>query len=201
MNVELISYTTNPEETIAGAARICYDSPVKDIEGERKFIGALIRSGHTATIEHASASFMISGVSRALTHQLVRHRLASYCQRSQRYVKENEPKYIIPDAISSNDEALKLYTEHMKQTWDVYKKLLDFGIKAENARMVLPNSCETKIAMSANFREWRSFLKLRLSIRAQDEIRKLANMILDKLCEIAPSCFEDLRNPENIQNT
>lgn len=99
MKAILIAHTPNPETTISHAARICYDSSPKDLEGERKFIRNLVKSGHTATVEHASATFLIEDVSRALTHELVRHRLFSFCQRSQRYVKESEPSYVTPDVL------------------------------------------------------------------------------------------------------
>lgn len=192
MNIELIAYTPNPELVISNAARICYDSKTKPLDDERKFIRSLIRSGHTSTIEHASATFMISGVSRALTHQLVRHRIASYSQRSQRYVKENNPSFVIPDEVKLNNDALKIYSETIENIYSSYSKLLSLGVKAESARMLLPNACSTKICMTANFREWRNFLKLRLDRHAQKEIRVLASKILEKLMIIAPSCFEDL---------
>lgn len=199
MKISLIANTPNPETTISHAARICYDSEPKDLEGERKFIRGLIKAGHTATIEHASATFLIQDVSRVLTHELVRHRLFSFCQRSQRYVKENEPSYIIPDVLNDNEltsemqQAYQIYIDAMDKAWDAYKKLLDLGLKAEDARFVLPNACSTEITVSGNFREWRNFLILRLSTRAQWEIRKAANIILDELIKIAPSVFEDLK--------
>lgn len=199
MKVTLIASTPNPETTIARAARICYDSQPKDLDGERTFIKGLVKSGHTATIEHASATFLIEDVSRALTHELVRHRLFSFCQRSQRYVKESEPSYVIPDVLvddnSANDKikaAHECFIKAMENAWMSYKFLLDCGLKPEDARFVLPNACTTTITVSGNFREWRNFLQLRLSPRAQWEIRKLANIILQKLVEIAPSVFKDL---------
>lgn len=199
MKVTLIASTPNPETTIARAARICYDSQPKDLDGERTFIKGLVKSGHTATIEHASATFLIEDVSRALTHELVRHRLFSFCQRSQRYVKETEPSYVIPDVLvddnSANDKmkaAHECFIKAMENAWMSYKFLLDCGLKPEDARFVLPNACTTTITVSGNFREWRNFLQLRLSPRAQWEIRKLANIILQKLVEIAPSVFKDL---------
>ena len=192
MKITLLSYTPNPEINIANAARICYDSKPKDLDGERKFIRGLVSSGHTATIEHSSATFLLEDVSRVLTHELVRHRLFSFCQRSQRY----EPSFVTPDVLlteNSNDEAQKIYNDAMDNAWKAYKSLLDLGLKAEDARFVLPNACTTTITVSGNFREWRNFLILRLSPRAQWEIRKAANIILDKLIEIAPSVFEDLK--------
>ncbi len=208
MKVTLIAYTPNPETTIARAARICYDSQPKDLDGERTFIKGLVKSGHTATIEHASATFLIEDVSRALTHELVRHRLFSFCQRSQRYVKETEPNYVTPDVLVDDNKAnekmqsaKRLFDRAMRDAWYFYGRLLEYGLKPEDARFVLPNACTTTITVSGNFREWRNFLQLRLSPRAQWEIRKLANIILDKLYEIAPSCFEDLKDRTTVQQT
>ena len=208
MKIELISNTPNPELTIAYAAKTCYDSPIKDLESSRKMIRALVKAGHEAMIEHASASFKLSEVSRVLTHELCRHRLFSFAMRSQRYVKENEPSFVIPDVLIDDNslnptmqKAKDCFIEAMYHAWDVYKVLLECGLKPEDARFVLPNACTTEIIVSGNFREYRNFLKLRLSPRAQWEIRKAANIILDKLYEIAPSCFEDLKNGTNIQTT
>ena len=208
MQVELVANTPNPEEVIANAARTCYDSPEKDLEAARKMIRAIIKSGHESCIEHATATFRLKGVSRVLTHELVRHRLCSFSQRSQRYVKEDEPSYVVPDVLVDDNTANQklllakdVFDKAMQNAWDAYSLLLSYGLKPEDARFVLPNACTTEIVVSANFREWRSFLKLRLSKRAQWEIRKAANLILAHLCEIAPSCFEDLKDEANIQNT
>ena len=207
MKIDLISNTPNSELVIANAARTCYDSSEKDLESSRKMIKAIIKSGHESCVEHASATFRLSDVSRVLTHELVRHRLFSFSQRSQRYVKENEPSYVIPDVLleDTSDQKLLLakdvFEKAMQNAWDAYSLLLSYGLKAEDARFVLPNACTTEIVVSGNFREYRNFLKLRLSQRAQWEIRKAANIILDKLYEIAPSCFEDLKNGASIQRT
>ena len=208
MNVELIAHTPDPELVIANCATTCYDSNPKDIEASRKMIRSLAKAGHEAMIEHAHATFKLSGVSRVLTHELVRHRLFSFAQRSQRYVKENEPSYVVPDALICNgvkdsniQHARDIFDMAMHNAWQAYKLLLEAGLKPEDARFVLPNACTTEIVVSGNFREYRNFLKLRLSPRAQWEIRKAANIILDKLYEIAPSCFEDLKNGVNIQTT
>ena len=208
MDIELIAHTPSPEEVIANAARTCYDSAPKDIEASRKMIKAIIKSGHESCVEHASASFRLSGVSRVLTHELVRHRLFSFSQRSQRYVKEDKPSYVVPDVLvddnSANQKLLlakDVFDKAMQNAWDAYSLLLSYGLKPEDARFVLPNACTTEIVVSGNFREWRNFLKLRLSPRAQWEIRKAANIILSKLYEIAPSCFEDLKNGTSIQRT
>lgn len=209
MNIELIAHTPNPELVIANCATTCYDSKPKDIEASRKMIRSLAKAGHEAMIEHAHATFKLSGVSRTLTHELVRHRLFSFAQRSQRYVKENQPSYVTPDVLVGDcttqdgklSEAKIVFETAMQDAWEAYSKLLELGLKPEDARFVLPNACTTEIVVSGNFREYRNFLKLRLSPRAQWEIRKAANIILDKLYEIAPSCFEDLKNGTNIQQT
>lgn len=208
MNIELIAHTPNPEFVIANCATTCYDSNPKDIEASRKMIRSLAKAGHEAMIEHAHATFKLSGVSRVLTHELVRHRLFSFAQRSQRYVKENEETYVTPDVLIDNNEAnanMKqaelVFKMAMNDAWTAYRDLLKLGLKPEDARFVLPNACTTEIIVSGNFREYRNFLKLRLSPRAQWEIRKAANIILDKLYEIAPSCFEDLKNGTNVQMT
>ena len=208
MNIELIAHTPEPELVIANAARTCYDSIQKDLESSRKMIKAIVKSGHESCVEHATATFRLSGVSRVLTHELVRHRLFSFSQRSQRYVKENKPSYVVPDVLvddnSTNQKLLlarDVFNKAMQNAWDAYSLLLSYGLKPEDARFVLPNACTTEIVVSGNFREYRNFLKLRLSSRAQWEIRKAANIILDKLYEIAPSCFEDLKNGINIQTT
>ena len=202
MKVELLAYTPNPEETIARAASTCYNSIPKELDKARKMITAIIKSGHESCIEHSSATFEIDNVSRVVTHELVRHRIGfAYSQRSQRYVDEAKPSFVIPEEIEANETAKLLFEDAMRYAWEKYKVLQDLGFKNELARYVLPNACCTKIVVTADFRAWRNFLKLRLSKRAQHEIRNLANILLDKLIEIAPSCFEDLKNEENIQNT
>lgn len=202
MKVELLAYTPNPEETIARAASTCYNSIPKELDKARKMITAIIKSGHESCIEHSSATFEIDNVSRVVTHELVRHRIGfAYSQRSQRYVDEAKPSFVIPEEIEANETAKLLFEDAMRYAWEKYKVLQDLGFKNEMARYVLPNACCTKIVVTADFRAWRNFLKLRLSKRAQHEIRNLANILLDKLIEIAPSCFEDLKNEENIQNT
>lgn len=208
MKVELIANTPNPELVIANAARTCYDSPEKDLESSRKMIKAIVKSGHESCVEHATATFRLSEVSRVLTHELCRHRLFSFSQRSQRYVKENEPSFVVPDVLvddnTTNQKLLlakDIFDKAIQHAWDSYSLLLSYGLKPEDARFVLPNACTTEIVVSGNFREYRNFLKLRLSPRAQWEIRKAANIILDKLYEIAPSCFEDLKDGSSIQRT
>ena len=201
MKVEIVSSTPNPEMTIAECARTCYDSKAKDVEGARKMIKSLIKAGHTAMIEHASITFKISGISRVVTHELVRHRIASYAMSSQRYVNESVPTFVVPNEIASNNEARILFEQAMQNAWFAYKKLQEYGLKNEIARYVLPNAAESVICTTINFRALRNFFKLRLSKRAQPEIRELANLMLDKAIDIAPSCFEDLKDESNLQKT
>lgn len=202
MTIELLASTPNPELTIAHAASTCYDSKPKELEPARKMIKAIIKSGHESCVEHASATFVLDGISRVVTHELVRHRIGfSYSQRSQRYVNEHNPSYVIPEEIVGSAEAFEIFQEAMNAAWAAYSKLQAVGMRNEIARYVLPNACTTKITVTANFRAWRNFLKLRCSKRAQPEIRGLAYKLLDELCKIAPSCFEDLKDESNLQNT
>lgn len=194
MKAELIAYTPNPEETIERAARICYDSKTGDYEKRKKFLSGLIKSGHTSTIEHASATFKFSEVSRALTHELVRHRLFSFSQRSQRYCFEDNPGYVVPDTIQDNLELREKYVKLLNEVQNVYKEFVNSGVPKEDARYVLPNACYTEIFVSGNFREWRHFLELRLSPRAQWEIRQLAHLVLNELYKVAPIIFQDLKD-------
>jgi len=167
MTVDLIASTPNPETTIALAASTCYDSTPKELEPARKMIKAIIKSGHESCVEHATATFVIDGVSRVVTHELVRHRIGfSYSQRSQRYVNERNPEFVIPPEIAENEEANVLFQRTMEDVWMSYRKLQELGLKNEIARYVLPNACCTKITVTADFRAWRNFLKLRLSKRA-----------------------------------
>lgn len=202
MTIELLASTPSPELTIAHAASTCYDSKPKELEPARKMIKAIIKSGHESCVEHASATFVLDGISRVVTHELVRHRIGfSYSQRSQRYVNEHNPSYVIPEEIAGSPKALEVFQEAMNAAWAAYSKLQAVGMRNEIARYVLPNACTTKITVTANFRAWRNFLKLRCSKRAQPEIRGLAYKLLDELCKIAPSCFEDLKDESNLQNT
>lgn len=200
MNVELVAHTPNPEETIEKAARICYDSKTGDEEKRTKFLKGLVKSGHTSTIEHASATFEISEVSRALTHELVRHRLFSFSQRSQRYCSEDGFGAVIPESLKKAGYEIE-FKALMKEIEEVYNDMVADGVPKEDARYILPNACYTKIIVSGNFREWHHFLKLRLSPRAQWEIRQLACRIYEKLVELAPAIFCDLQPDYDANQT
>ena len=158
---------------------------------------------HFSVLEHGYATFRISEVSRALTHQLVRHRIASYSQQSQRYVKESQFEYVIPPSIFELEKKLpvgdedlngaKDFQNDMKIIQGMYDKWKIRGLKNEDARFVLPNACYTEIVMSANFREFRNIFKIRCDKHAQWEIRDVAKEMLRQLYTKCPSVFEDLR--------
>lgn len=196
MKVYVNEITPGSETLIEYAGRVCYNSTDKIKEGSAgPFIKGLLNRGHDGPLEHATATFTVSEVSRALSHQLVRHRIASYCQESQRYVKVNEPEYVTPDSIGENgplNKAWIVFYEQMESAWKAYNDLLTLGIPAEDARFVLPNACCTNIVITMNFRSWRHFLKLRLDKHAQWEIRAMAKEIHRIFMIHAPNCFEDL---------
>jgi len=181
-----------PEVLIELACRLCYDSECNE-EKRTDFLKSVIKRGHHSVVEHASVSFLITEVSRALTHQLVRHRIASYSQRSQRYVKESQFEYVIPPTIASDEESKVVYLQHMVQTQKVYDFLVTRNIPKEDARYVLPNACHTQIMLTLNFRSLRNLLKLRMDSHAQWEIRALAKSIFDIIYPMASAVFEDLK--------
>lgn len=192
MEVELLAITPDAERLIEAAGRTCYDTGDRaGAETAEPFIQMLIRRGHTSVLEHASATFRLRGVSRALTHQLVRHRLASYSQRSQRYVSEKGFAYVTPPAITAHDAAHEVFEEAVERARAAYEKLIALGIHREDARFLLPNATATEIVITANFREWRHILELRGHPSAQWEIRELAVRVGKTLQAAAPATFRD----------
>ena len=199
MQVELLYHTPDPERAVATAARLCY-APVgaselmETLDEERihKVLSTIMTGGHFSTLEHASYTFAIDGVSRALTHQLVRHRLASFNQQSQRYVKFADGlETIKPDSIAENEEANKLFDDMIAKTVEAYQAFLAAGIPAEDARYILPNAAETKIVVTMNIRELLHFFSVRCCNRAQWEIRDLAWRMLELVRPTAPYIFAD----------
>ena len=181
------------EEIIEYSGRLCWDTTEK-LGTNPERIQEWIQMGHESVIEHASATFYIRA-SRAFTHELVRHRLASYSQRSQRYVNESKPRYIKPPEVKTElaeQDSERIFEEAMRNSWLAYSKLLTLGIKREIARYVLPNACETQIVMTMNFRELRHFINLRTSNRALPEMRAVAGEIRRIMKKQAPKVFEDL---------
>ena len=203
MNVELLQYPDNPERAVATAARLCY-APVgaKELmetmppERVQSVLSTIMKSGHFSTLEHVSYTFAVDGVSRALTHQLVRHRLASFNQQSQRYVKFTEGvETVKPDTVSRDEEANRIFDEAINAVLEGYQKLLDAGSPAEDARYLLPNAAETKIVITMNIRELLHFFSLRCCNRAQWEIREMAHRMLALVKPTAPYIFMDAGAP------
>ncbi len=196
--VTLLAITPNAEKIIEEAGRTCYLSVDKMTDTTTEpFIQRSIRNAHLSIIEHASATFRIIGASRSFTHQLVRHRLASFSQQSQRYVNEEDFNYIIPDSIAGNEEAAAVYREFMNNSQTTYKKLRALNILKEDARFILPNALESEIIFTANFRELRHFFTLRLDKHAQWEIRKVAFAMLKIMMREAPAVFCDFITDED----
>lgn len=222
LKVNLLRYTPEPEKLIASAAKLCYSSVgVSEIEEKlneeniTKFLDMLMGMGHESPVEHVSFTFGVEGVSRVLTHQLVRHRVGcSYSQQSQRYVKLEQFEYIIPPAIESIPEAKEKFIKPMEEDQRYYNELTDLLFEKhynkfieegysekkakrmaektsiEDARYVFPNACETKIVFTMNARALFNFFKHRCCNRAQWEIRELATEMLRLVKEVAPTLFK-----------
>ena len=199
MDVRLLNHTPDPERAIAAAARLCY-APVgaaelletMSDEAVRRVLKIIITSGHTSALEHASYTFAVDGVSRAMTHQLVRHRLASYNQQSQRYVTyADEPTFVTPPSVATDPAALAAFEAATQAAFDAYRALIDAGVPAEDARYLLPNAMESRIVITMNVRELLHFFELRCCKRAQWEIRALALAMLALAEPTAPYIFMD----------
>lgn len=197
--VTLLSYTPNPELTVATAARICYshdsiahlNETLTDKQVEH-LINIIIKNGHGTPLEHATFTFGVDGVSRAATHQLVRHRLASFDEKSQRYVRFDESvDVIVPPSVAEHDFTMQRFKESQQRAFEDYRYLVEHGIEPEDARYVLTHAGVSNIVMSMNARQWRHVLSLRCCNRAQWEIRRLMWIIRDQLIEKAPLLFAD----------
>jgi thymidylate synthase (FAD) len=211
MDVVLLQCTPEPERLVALAARLCYSSAtVRDLQEEisRRDVRRLVRSvlgmGHASVLEHVTLTFGIEGISRATSHQLVRHRIASYSQQSQRYVAaafgcvvppEIGRRRASPRRTGDSDPPpapglREEFESHMENSRSLYAKMIEAGVPAEDARFVLPNATETKILVTMNARELHHFFALRLCRRAQWEIREMARRMLVLAKEKAPLLFE-----------
>ncbi|EJP6474125.1 FAD-dependent thymidylate synthase [Clostridium botulinum] len=213
MKVKLLEYTPNAEKLVASAAKLCYSSSgieelQNNLDKEKvdKFLNMLMSYGHESPIEHVSFTFGIEGVSRSLTHQLVRHRIGSYSQQSQRYVRLDQFEYVTPPSIEKDEYAKKIYIETMKNCQKSYdeitsilkEKYINDGLRAidaekkaiEDARYVFPNACVSKIIVTMNARSLINFFRHRCCNRAQWEIRELAEIMLFKVKEVAPTLFK-----------
>ncbi|PLX98015.1 MAG: thymidylate synthase (FAD) [Desulfuromonas sp.] len=196
MSAKLLTYTPDPEQTVAAAARLCYsassiDSLVEKSRSDREsLLNKILEMGHFSVLEHVSFSFGVEGISRACSHQLVRHRVASYSQQSQRYVSNKERFVAVTPPTIAADQALKARFETLlDDIHAAYQELLAAGIPAEDARFVLPNAAETKIVVTMNARELHHFFELRCCRRAQWEIQDLAREMLREVRQAAPLLF------------
>ncbi|MGE4445296.1 MAG: FAD-dependent thymidylate synthase [Synergistaceae bacterium] len=197
IEVELIASTPDAARIVAAAAKICYSpSGAVDIldgldrEKTVSFLKMLRESGHLSPFEHISFTFAVEGISRVATHQLVRHRLASYSQQSQRYVAMSGQTCIVPPSVLNNEKAHVLFMKQVEDAWNCYKELVDIGISKEDARFILPHGTETRLVMTMNARELHHFFSLRLCRRAQWEIRELARKMLILARDAAPEIFD-----------
>lgn len=222
MKVKLLAHTPEPEKVIAMAAKLCY-SPVGVDEIEKnltdesidKFLNMLINMGHESPLEHVTFTFGIEGISRSCSHQIVRHRIASFSQQSQRYVKLDQFEYIIPPEIEKIEEAKKIFIESMKKDQEDYDKLVDILFEKhykklleqgksekaaksqaektaiEDARYVFPNACETKMVLTMNTRSLYNFFNHRCCERAQWEIREIAIEMLRQVRKVVPILFKN----------
>jgi len=199
MNIELLQHTPDPEQTVALAARLCY-SPSglnellerSEVSNITTLIKKIMSLGHHSVLEHASFTFGIEGISRVTSHQLVRHRLASYSQQSQRYVSHLERfDTVMPPSIAADEEARRIFDFTVGVVHQAYKQLSEMGIAAEDARYLLPNATETKIIVTMNARELLHFFALRCCERAQWEIRSMAVGMLKLAKQVAPTIFRE----------
>ena len=223
MKVKVIAHTPEPEKVISMAAKLCYSSVgVDEIEQNltdesvEKFLNMLINLGHESPLEHVTFTFAVEGISRSCSHQIVRHRIASFSQQSQRYVKLNQFEYIVPPEIENIEEAKALFIDAMNKDQESYDKLVDILFEKhynnliesgknekeakrnaekkaiEDARYVFPNACETKMVFTMNTRSLYNFFNHRCCERAQWEIRELAIEMLRQVRLISPILFKNI---------
>ncbi|MDR2908584.1 MAG: FAD-dependent thymidylate synthase [Oscillospiraceae bacterium] len=211
--VTLITHTPEPDRLVAAAARLCYsrsaaDKLLQELTPEKTgdFLRMLKTVGHESPFEHASFTFAIEGVSRTLLAQITRHRIASFSVRSQRYVSERDFGFVTPRAIEDNPEAQKAFEKAMESAGEAYSAIADILSKSyetegmeksaarkkagEDARFVLPGSCETQMLVTMNARSLTGFFKQRCCARAQWEIRAVADEMLRLCRSAAPLIFE-----------
>ena len=196
MEVKLVAHTPNPEEVCARAAWTStqkgnpFEAPASR-ERLLKILRKVVAGGHHSVLEHASFTFIVRGISRACSHQLVRHRIASYTQQSQRYVRfsPDDLDFVTPPSIARSPLADE-YARFMRGVAEFYSRLLEAGIPPEDARYVLPNAATTTLTVTMNARELWHFFGLRLCERAQWEIREVARRMLEEVKKVAPALFE-----------
>jgi thymidylate synthase (FAD) len=202
LRVKLLAWTSKPELLAKIASKTCYSevSPV-EMKEEDKYpdLLAIVRKGHLSVIEHCTFTFAIEGISRVASHELVRHRIASYSQQSQRVARPIG--YVTPPLIEASPEAKKVYEEVLRKSTEAYEKLIELGIPLEDARFVLPNAMHTNIVVTMNARSLLNFFRLRCCLRAQWEIRELAYRMLELVKEKMPTVFANAGAPCQMDGT
>jgi len=200
MRVTLVNYTPNPELTIAAAARSSASNSTFEQLRDKldsnqidALLKQLLESGHLSPFEHASFTFSIEGISRVTSHQLVRHRIASYTQQSQRYVKLSDRRYITPPTIFKNATIASKYHRVVEAAYELYSEMLAADVPAEDARYILPQAVETQLVMTMNARELIHACSLRLCLRAQWEILELFERIKTEVEKVAPRIGAELK--------
>ena len=200
MDVSIINNTKDMVDTISFAAGVCYGKRDYNVDRLRN----CYKAGHTGVLEHATVTFLVDGISRACSHQLVRHRLASYCQESQRYLKyslDSNEWFVTPSSVRDNVFAMASFVSGVREAARTYCDMLTYGVKAEDARYALPNAMKTVIVVTMNIRTLFHFFDLRLGPRAQWEVRELAEKMHDELAKVEPdiiSLYDEFRDETRI---
>jgi len=206
MRVDVIDHTRDPDRTVAVAARLCYSpaeiadlGEIMDEEETARMIRMLRERGHMSPLEHASFTVGIEGLSRSASHQLVRSRIASYSQQSQRYISQRGFRHVTPPSIKRDPKLEEDFRQHMAESRQLYERLREAGVPREDARFVLPQATASSIVMSKNARAWLEWFEIRMCTRAQWEIRTLAQRILDELHPLAPHLFANSGPPCEVK--
>jgi thymidylate synthase (FAD) len=195
MRVTLLDYTVDPVNTIGKMAAECYDAKTDRVSNVKRAAHCK-EKGHLSTLRFAYATFGISGISRICSHQLVRVAHSGILQQSQRFVAKSRIEYVIPEAVNDLPEELKCDWEgHLRASSNLYKRAMEAGMKKEDARYILPQSCTTQMNITMNFQAWRDLLGNRTKPAAQWEVRNLAIGIQNQLHEIAPEIFDEIVEP------
>lgn len=197
MKVKLFACTPEPEQVCARAMRACRTKqPADELELSNEDSARLIRNakklGHLSILEHACFTFSISGISRACSHQLIRHRMASFSQQSHRAVAMTPSDIVVPPSVQQNPRSLATFKKSVDASFMAFNELKKSGIRLEDARYVLPNALTTNLTVTMNARELLHFFSLRMAPSAQWEIRELARKMLQEARKVAPLMFEHI---------
>lgn len=197
LKVKLLAHTPDADKLVAAAAKLCYSAADVDTlmdgltaDKVEAMCQKLADLGHESPIEHASYTFAVEGVSRALLAQLTRHRIASFSVQSQRYVDKADFDYIVPPSIAADPETAEMFEKCMGMLDTYYSYFTSAGIPNEDARFVLPNACDTRIIFTMNARSLHNFFRLRCCNRAQWEVRAMADEMLRLCREVSPVLFK-----------